>query len=132
MELNSPVHNINKSPQEVFSFLSNVSNFESIMPENNKVFKVIDENRFAFALKGMPEIVLEITERIESERVTLGSTNPQFPFSLKANIQAIDTGCTLQLNFEGEFNAMISMMIKAPLTHFIESLSEKAANHFNA
>ena len=102
------------------------------MPENNKVFKVIDENRFAFALKGMPEIVLEITERIESERVTLGSTNPQFPFSLQANLQAIDTGCTLQLNFQGEFNAMISMMIKAPLTHFIESLAEKATNHFNA
>ena len=98
MELNSPVHTINKSAQEVFSFLSNVSNFESIMPENNKVFKVIDENRFAFALKGMPEIVLEITERIESERVTLGSTNPQFPFSLQANLKAIETGCTLQLN----------------------------------
>ena len=132
MELNSPVHTINKSAQEVFSFLSKVSNFESIMPENNKVFKVIDENRFAFALKGMPEIVLEITERIESERVTLGSTNPQFPFSLHANIQAIDTGFTLQLSFQGEFNAMISMMIKAPLTHFIESLAEKATNHFNA
>ena len=132
MELNSPVHTIYKSAQEVFSFLSNVSNFESIMPENNKVFKIIDENRFAFALKGMPEIVLEITERIESERVTLGSTNPQFPFSLQANLQAIETGCTLQLNFQGEFNAMISMMIKAPLTHFIESLAEKATNHFNA
>jgi hypothetical protein len=132
MELNSPVHTINKSAQEVFSFLSKVSNFESIMPENNKVFKVIDENRFAFALKGMPEIVLEITERIESERVTLGSTNPQFPFSLQANLQANDTGCTLQLSFQGEFNAMISMMIKAPLTHFIESLAEKATNHFNA
>ena len=132
MELNSPVHTINKSAQEVFSFLSKVSNFESIMPENNKVFKVIDENRFAFALQGMPEIVLEITERIESERVTLGSTNPQFPFSLQANLQAINTGCTLQLSFQGEFNAMISMMIKAPLTHFIESLAEKATNHFNA
>jgi len=132
MELNSPVHTINKSAQEVFSFLSTVSNFQSIMPENNEVFKVIDENRFAFALKGMPEIILEITERIESERVTLGSTNPQFPFSLQANLQAIETGCSLQLNFLGEFNAMISMMIKAPLTHFIESLAEKVVDHFNA
>lgn len=131
MELNSPIHTINKPAQEVYNFLSKVSNFEAIMPENNKVFKVIDENRFAFALKGMPEIILEITERIKPERVTLGSTNPQFPFSLQANIEEIEAGCTLQLNFNGEFNAMISMMIKAPLTHFIESLSEQAANHFN-
>jgi hypothetical protein len=101
MELNSPVHTINKSAQEVFSFLSNVSNFESIMPENNKVFKVIDENRFAFALKGMPEIVLEITERIESERVTLGSTNPQFPFSLQANLKAHRDGMYVTIKFPG-------------------------------
>lgn len=59
MNLESPRVSLNKSAQEVFEFISNLENFEKLMPENTDKFELINENRFLFALKGMPEIVLE-------------------------------------------------------------------------
>ena len=40
MNLESPKINIAKTPQEVFDFLSEIKNFESLMPENISKFEV--------------------------------------------------------------------------------------------
>ena len=59
MNLESPKVSIKKSAQEVFDFLSDVKNFESLMPENISKFEMLDDDTFLFALKGMPEIILK-------------------------------------------------------------------------
>ena len=44
-------------------------------------------------------------------------------FSLTADLTEIEANKTeVQLSFEGEFNAMMAMMIKAPISKFIETL----------
>ncbi len=50
---------LNTSDESVFNFLNEIKNFEHLMPENTSKFEVISEDRFLFALKGMPEIVLQ-------------------------------------------------------------------------
>jgi hypothetical protein len=46
------------------------------------------------------------------------------PFTLIANIATIsDSSCDVQLDFEGEFNPMMAMMIKGPIGKFIEALA---------
>ena len=62
MKLESPKVSINKSAHNTFDFLSDVKNFEYLMPENISKFEVIDEDTFLFALKGMPEIILKKKE----------------------------------------------------------------------
>jgi hypothetical protein len=43
---------------------------------------------------------------------------------LIANIATIsDSSCDVQLDFEGEFNPMMAMMIKGPIGKFIEALA---------
>ena len=59
MKLESPKVTVNKSAQDTFNFLSDVKNFENLMPENISKFEVLDNDKFLFALKGMPEIVLK-------------------------------------------------------------------------
>ncbi len=132
MVISTEQKSVNASKKDLFIFLSEVSNFEHIMPENISVFSVIDENAFKFALKGMPEIVLKFEERTPNERIILGSTNEQFPFQLKVIIGGTDSQSALSLNFNGSFNPMISMMIKSPLTSFMETLSSKTIQHFAA
>ena len=132
MVISTEQKSVNASKKDLFIFLSEVSNFEHIMPENISVFSVIDENAFKFALKGMPEIVLKFEERTPNERIILGSTNEQFPFQLKVIIGGTDAQSALSLNFNGSFNQMISMMIKSPLTSFMETLSSKTIQHFAA
>ena len=51
MNLESPKVTVEKSQQDVFSFLSDVKNFEYLMPKNISKFEVLDEDKFLFALK---------------------------------------------------------------------------------
>lgn len=124
MNLESPKTTIPKSAQETFDFLSDVKNFEKLMPENISKFEVLDNDKFVFALKGMPEIVLKKKEVISPNKIVLGAAGGKLDFSLTAVITALDDNTSeTQLTFDGEFNAMMAMMIKGPITKFIETLS---------
>ena len=125
MYLETPKKIINKSSKEVFEFLNDVKNFETLMPENISKFEVINENRFLFALKGMPEIVLQKKQQTPHSQLILGAASDKLPFTLTADIATINEHeSEVTLSFDGEFNAMMAMMIKAPINNFIATLSE--------
>lgn len=125
MELESEKVRVQKSQQELFNFLTDVENYEKIMPESKEKFEVKSKDTFAFALKGMPEIQLQIKETRSPEFIVLGSTSDKFNFSLDVVIEKAGENESLaQLFFHGKFNSMMSMMVKGPLKKFINSLSE--------
>ena len=124
MNLESPKVTVQKSAEELFNFLSDVQNFEQIMPQNTDKFEA-GENSFLFALKGMPEIRLNLQQKKPNSKIVLGSASDKFPFSLTGNIaETSDNTSEIQLTFEGSFNPMMAMMIKGPLQKFINTLSE--------
>ncbi len=125
MILESPKVNVAKSAEYVFNALNDVKNFEKLMPENIAKFEVIDENCFEFGLKGMPEIKLVKKGGTPNSQIILGAASSKLPFTLTGNLNAVDADNTeVQLTFEGEFNPMMAMMIKGPITKFIETLAE--------
>lgn len=116
---------LQKSNQEIYDFLIDIKNFEVLMPDNIDKFEVLDENTFKFALSGMPEIVLRLKEQHPHEKIVLGAASDKLPFTLTADIAAVgDSESEVGLSFEGEFNAMMAMMIKHPITNFMETLSK--------
>lgn len=124
MNLESPKTNVEKSTEYIFNALSDIKNFEKLMPENMAKFEVIDENCFEFGLKGMPEIKLVKKASTPNSEIVLGAASSKLPFTLTAKINAISENTTdIQLFFEGEFNAMMAMMVKGPITKFIETLA---------
>lgn len=124
MNLESPKINVSKSPENVFAFLADIKNFEALMPENISKFEVLGEDKFLFALKGMPEIVLKKKEVIPPNKIVLGAAGGKLDFSLIANIKKIDDASSeVKLDFTGDFNPMMAMMIKSPITKFIETLA---------
>jgi len=124
MQLESPTVNVDKSANQLFDFLMDVKNFESIMPENTETFEVLDQG-FIFALKGMPKIKLKLQENESPNKIVLASTSEQFPFTLTGNITSVsESSATVNLKFDGDFNAMMAMMIKVPLQKFINTLAE--------
>lgn len=125
MTIETPKIKVNKSAQELFDFLSDVKNFEKLMPESISKFEVLEEDKFLFALKGMPEIVLKVKSKEAPGNIVLGAASDKLPFTLTSNI--IPTGeneSETSLVFNGEFNAMMGMMIKGPITSFINTLTE--------
>lgn len=115
---------VNKSAEEMYHFFSNVGNFEKLMPDDIQKFEV-DGDSFLFALKGMPEIRLVLKDKTEFSNVTLGAASSKLDFQLGADIEEIDEhSCEVQLDFDGKFNMMMAMMVKKPLTSFIEVLTD--------
>ncbi|WP_055435455.1 hypothetical protein [Lacinutrix algicola] len=124
MNLESQKVTIEKSAEETFNFLSDVKNFETLMPDTISKFELLGEDKFLFALKGMPEIVLKKKETIPNNKIVLGAAGGKLDFSLIATITEIDSNKSeVKLNFDGEFNAMMAMMIKRPISNFIDTLA---------
>ena len=124
MNLESPKVTVGKSAQELFDLLTDVKSFEKLMPDNIAKFEVMGDDAFIFGLKGMPEIKLKMKEKIAPNKVVLGAASDKLPFTLIANIDAVsDASSTVKLDFEGDFNPMMAMMIKGPIGKFIETLA---------
>lgn len=124
MNLESPKVTVNKSAEYIFNALTDVKNFEKLMPESIAKFEVTGEDSFIFALKGMPEIKLKKKEQTPNTTVILGAASDKLPFTLTGNITEVDAEKTdIQLQFEGSFNPMMAMMVKGPIGKFIEALA---------
>jgi hypothetical protein len=124
MTLNSISNELKLSDQNLFYKLTDINNYEKIMPENISKFEIIDSNTLIFSLKGMPEIKLVFGEKISPSLITLNSSESKINFSLTAHINKIDeSNCNFSLEFNGDLNPMIQMMVKTPLQSFINDLS---------
>jgi hypothetical protein len=72
----------------------------------------------------MPEIMLEKKIQYPNERIILGAAGGKLDFSIEINISSIGIReCEAKILFEGKFNPMMSMMIKGPISKFIETLA---------
>ena len=122
MEINSSTATVDQSTEMLFSKLSQVDTYKQLMPEG-ATFTAISDNQFRFKLGGMPEIGLSISEKQPNESIVLKSSSYKISFSLRGQLTEVSANKTdVQLHFEGDFNPMMAMMVKKPLTQFMESL----------
>ena len=115
-----------KSAKDLFTLLEKVETFEHLMPDNISKFEKLSETSFVFALKGMPEIYLEKKSSTPYSQLVLGEANGKIPFQLTTNITEISNKeSEVQLLFKGDFNPIMAMMVKTPISKFIEVLVTK-------
>ncbi|HRN98552.1 MAG TPA: SRPBCC family protein, partial [Flavobacterium sp.] len=69
MNLESPKVTVPKSAQYIFDQLTDVRNFEKLMPDNIAKFEVTGDDSFIFGLKGMPEIKLRLKDKSAPNQV---------------------------------------------------------------
>ena len=129
MKLVSTISKIKINDSLLFEKLCIIENFKKIMPENVSKFEILDSDSFIFSLKGMPAIKLVIGEKKAPSLITLNSSESKISFSLKAELKKIDDdNCTFSIEFNGDLNPMIQMMVKTPLQSFINDLSANASS----
>tara|TARA_B100000497_G_scaffold34110_1_gene40011 strand:+ start:4850 stop:5248 length:399 start_codon:yes stop_codon:yes gene_type:complete len=132
MKLESTKVIIEKPSQIVFNFLKDVKNFKPLMPDNISRFELIDDETFLFALSGMPEIILKKKPLVNPNIITLEAARGKLKFSLNTIIRDIsEKKSEVYLKFEGEFNPMMAMMIKGPISKFIDTLALNISKNCN-
>lgn len=129
MKLNSNSTHLNISDTTLFEKLCAIENFKLIMPENISKFEILDQSTLIFSLKGMPPIKLIFGEKHSPSLITLNSSESKINFSLSAHIKKIDeNSCEFSLEFNGDLNPMIQMMVKTPLQTFINDISKNTSS----
>ena len=122
MEINSSTATVDQSTEMLFSKLSQVETYKQLMPEGAQ-FTTISDSQFRFKLGGMPEIGLTISDKQPNESIFLKSSSDKISFSLRGKLTEVSADQTdIQLHFKGDFNPRMAMMVKNPLTQFMESL----------
>lgn len=125
MIIESPITVVNHPVQKAIDFVSVPENYKQLMPENISKFEITGNQSFKFALQGMPEFELKIID-IQSNKVILSSANEKTPFQLSVLFNNLtESSSNAQFVFEGDFNAMMAMMIKNPISNFLGVLSKK-------
>lgn len=126
VKLESHIVEVKNSNQKVFTFLSNMNNFEKLMPE-----QVINwnstETSCSFTIKGMTDLSLSISEKIPYSKIVIipGDKAP-FMFNLICLINENSTNnSTVQIVFQAELSTMMEMLAKNPLQNFVNALASK-------
>jgi len=129
MKLKSLISNSKLSTKNLFDKLSVIENFETLMPESVSKFELIDSESFLFSIKGMPTFKLKIEEKLTSKKIVLKSVESKITFYLSGYIkESDDKNSTFQIEFKGQLNPMMEMMVKKPLQTFIDDLSKNVKN----
>ena len=121
MKLESSIATVAKPIEDVFEQLTRASTYELLMPEEAS-FRTKDEKHFSFKLGSMPVIPLKLERQTPNTKIIMATDGGNVPFELHANLEAIDGETKIQLVFEGNINPMMQMMVKKPLTQFLEAL----------
>lgn len=116
-----------KNQQEAYAFLSNMENYEVLMPDDTKSFEVHESGQgFSVQIGSLPKVGMKQKKTTAPSQIVFESPSPNFEYYLTIDIEAKDEQSSyVSLNFDGKFNMMIEMMAKGPLTNFINTIAEK-------
>ena len=126
MNLQSKTVVVNKSGTDLYDHLNELKNLYGLMPKNVERFEA-DEDTFLFGMKGLPDVRLLLHEKKRPSFMRFKSASSKLDFMLTAQIKDLGETSELSFDFEGNFNAMMKMMVERPLKHFIEELAANAA-----
>lgn len=125
MDFQSRKVKLDKSQQKAFEHLKEMSNYESLMPEDSTFLVHESGEGFSVQLKGLPKVGLKLKEMEEPNFILFSSPSESFIYEMKVNVEADgEDSSEVYIDFNGKFNPMISMMAKKPLTKLIETIAD--------
>ncbi|WP_282628521.1 hypothetical protein [Empedobacter sedimenti] len=126
MKVNTNKVRFAKNQQDAFNFLLDMKNYEQLMPADTKSFEIHESGKgFTVGVGALPKVGMRLKETVEPSKIVFESPAPAFEYTLTISIDAVDDNSSdVTLDFDGNFNMMIEMMAKKPLTSFIETIAE--------
>jgi len=118
---------INKQVQDVFDFVKDFNNVEQLLPQDKISDWKSDFDQCSFKIQNAAIIPLVKDSVIEPNTIHIvsGEKTP-FPFTLKITFNEVEAGKTeVFLNFDGEINAFLKMMVVKPLTNLFNYMAEE-------
>ncbi len=132
MKILSEKVEINTSSDKVLDFIQIPSNIECLLPlDKISDFKSDDES-CSFKVQGGITISLVNNGRTENDQLFLksGEKSP-FPFELTIYAESNSEKTIGYIEFNGEVNAFLKMMVEKPLSALFNYMSKKLSEQFS-
>jgi hypothetical protein len=118
---------INKSAEIVFNFMQDFNNIEQLLPQDKISDWRSDYDTCSFKIQNAAIIPLVKTDVVSPSQINIksGEKTP-FPFTLVVTFKSISENETeAYLNFDGDINAFLNMMVVKPLTNLFNYMADE-------
>lgn len=123
---NSEQVNIARNNKQIYDFLSDFNNFESLMPPQVSDWQS-DSDHCSFSIQNMATLEMRYEEKKPYNHIVIVSEGKSpFKFDLHCFLQEstpLSTIVEIQLN--ADLNMMLKMMASKPLANFVNILAHK-------
>lgn len=124
-------HDVNASCQEVFEFLSDFRNFESLMPEQVVNWQAT-ESGCSFRIQGVSDLSMRMDSKSPGRNVHIISDgNNPVDFTLDFFMHKGDeNACRVSVVFQAELNPFMKTLASRPLKSLVDLMAEKIRARF--
>lgn len=123
----SETHSTVSTLKDLFEFLSDFKNFNSILPHDKVQNFEYSENECSFNIKGITPMTIKMVEKNPYEFILFTSNGlAKFDFKLKVFFigeASVPGQCKVELN--GDLNPFIVKMVEKPLIQLVNTMSLK-------
>lgn len=132
MKIKSKEGNINRSAKEVFDYLSDMNNFQHLLPQDKISNWEADKNSCSFKIQGATSISFVIDSVEEPNIIHMVSgDNAPFDFKLDVHLNE-DNGVTIGYQeFEADINMFMKMMVEKPLKNLFDFIVDRLQERLN-
>lgn len=125
--ITSETKTISYSSEKAFNFVSDFNHFESLLPADRVENFKSTEDSCSFRIKGMADLSLKIEEKNPNDRIKIVSEGKSpFPFSMTVLFNELSAdSCEAHIEFAGDINPFMKMMVEKPLTNFFNMLVDR-------
>jgi len=116
---------INKSPEDLYNYLSDFNNFEKLMPDQVTNWQATKES-CSFTIQGMADLAMKMGKQTEFSQITYNSVGKKpFVFDLNTTFSSVENKTETQTILNADLNPMLKMMAGRPLQNFVNLLVNK-------
>lgn len=126
MKIESKAVVVNAPREEVFDYITNLDNFQHLLPEDRISNWEGRQDYCKFQVKGTATIDLQLHEAKRNENVVLksGESSP-FPFELHVFLSDDPRGTKVYQVCEAQVNPFLKMMVEKPLSNLFDYIADR-------
>ena len=128
----SDSHVVNASAADIRAFLANMENLEHLLPGERIENVVLSNDSASFKIKGLADINIGLEAESDERIVYKNKISKPFEFTLEVSMSDGGATSTCQVFFNADVNNFMGMMMKAPITNFLNDLGRNLTTRFEA
>ena len=123
--------NLTCSPDQGVAFLTDMKNFEHLLPSDKISQFKGEEQSCSFKIQSTATIALQLNSATADQIVFESQAPTPFRFTLSVFLSATETGTLATQKCEADLNPMLKMMVQKPLNKLFDFIAEQLETVLN-